>query len=128
MLKERDILPLRSPNLIVTGANWTTTRAVGTTYQKLDGSRWFSFKIQGTLSSTTTLFTGTIEGIVAKNLSTSENDHPVAVTLSEIGVGSRDAIYSAVRENGSDFVVQSSGNFDSIVIAGEVELEQEPTI
>ena len=47
---DRNRVPLKQYSLIVTGTNWTTSRAVGVPYQTTDGSWRLRFNITGAFS------------------------------------------------------------------------------
>jgi hypothetical protein len=112
--------------LTVTGTNWATARAVGIYYQDQDGNHRLKFNIAGTLSSTTTAFTGTIDGVTFKNVA--NFTQAIACSLGEAGVASRATLDNYVNPGASTFTVApTTGNFNRIRVSGDVELESRPT-
>lgn len=64
--EHRDKLPLKQVSLIVTGTNWTTTRAVGVPYKTMGGAYRVRINLVGTTSVGTTTLDLTIQGLTFK--------------------------------------------------------------
>lgn len=68
-LLDRNKTPLKQYNLIVTGTNWTTVRAIGIPYQTIDGAWRIRITMSGTLSAAATSKVLTFQGITFKSTS-----------------------------------------------------------
>jgi hypothetical protein len=115
-------------DLTVTGTNWTTRRAVAFVYETKDNKWRAAINIMGTLSSLTTVFTGTISGMTFKNVSgVGAAGQALSSYLADVAVADRATIKARADSNASTFIVSSASNFDTIQISGDVELESKPT-
>lgn len=120
-----DVETERQLTLAVSGANWTTTRAVGIIYKTSNDIWRLRFNIHGTLSAAAGNFTGTITGVVFY----SGADQAITATLSDPGVGNSIATRQEVLSNTATFYVEDSATtFDKLLVSGDVELKEKPTI
>ena len=113
-------------DLTVTGANWTTTRAVGVPYKTTDGTWKLWFSITGTRSSGSaiTAFTLTVAGVVFE--ATASNYQPVACSANNL-FSDGDIGHGYVNPNTGEILI----NFDSnnplaLRCSNTVELKEKP--
>ena len=114
-------------DLTVTGTNWTTTKAIGIPYITDDGDWRLKFNIIGALSSKTTSFTGTIDGVVFDSGATTNEYFAITSNLIDNGVASRSALRQHVNDGVGTFYIDCSSNFDRIGLSGDVELDSKPS-
>ncbi len=109
--------------LTVTGANWTTARAVGIIYKTSDNTYRIRFNITGSIAGTITSFTGTIFGV---NIKTGF-DQGIALAA---GWGGQSAPpYQGLVFGGTQTFYISGPSMASPTfrISGDVELDSKPT-
>lgn len=108
-------------NLDVSGTNWTTIRAVGVAYTDGGGNWWLRFSIFGDLSSSSTNFQATIDGVTFKN-ATNYNQAVAVVPKS-----TADWSYGHTNFNSDKINCRSGTAQSGYSMTGDVELESKPT-
>jgi hypothetical protein len=112
-------------DFVVTGTNWTTTRAVAIPYQNTGGSWRMKFNITGSVNSASrNAYSATISGVTFKNISNfiqaiSANGRP--------GVGNNGVNGEAGPNNGIVKINHPSSVTDAYQYSGDVELDSKPT-
>lgn len=110
-------------DLTVTGTNWTTTRAVGVVYKMASGQYRMRFNIAGTVTGTVSSFTGTISGVVFKNIASYYQR-----ISTETNNGGISTYTSNVIPNTATFSINHASNaVGGYSIFGDVEIESKPT-
>jgi hypothetical protein len=112
----RDFLPLKQYNLIVTGANWTTSKATGVAYKTLNGSWRIILNISGSVSATATL-TLTVGGIVFTSNNQAVGCH----------IDNNTGFNSYATGGASTIYINSGSNFTTVDILADAEIVSKPT-
>ena len=120
----RGIVNTKQVSLTVTGANWTTTRAVGLWYLTTDGTYRFKFNIQGSLSGAVNSEVLTISNVIFKQ--SFLQSVSVAETVSPgvyVNGFAQDAGGTVAEIN----LANTGTGFQNLSISGDVELKQIPS-
>src|SRR3990167_3228099 len=121
---DRNIINSQQVNLIVTGTNWTTARAIGIMYQLLSGVWRLKYNMAGTLSVAAAKPLPTILGIVFKNAYGTGGTHTQSASLegTEGGIGTRTGLVCRHDVNAATINLSFSAAVNQIGISGDVEL------
>lgn len=118
---DRNIRNESKVNLIVTAANYTTTRAVGIAYKDLNGEWNLKFNIRGVLSSGAANTTLSIEGIQLKGLKYQP------FTANSEGASIQYCRGGASGPDSNDLYLQFSAAKTIVQIQGDFELTSKPS-
>lgn len=121
---DRNRLPLRQYNLIVTGTNWTTYRAIGIPYQTVDGAWRIKLNISGAMTSASrTGMTLTVANISFASTSPGDGQD---ISAYEPAAAAMCGAYTGTS-NGQITIYHSSTTTTTYNLSGDVELASKPS-